>query len=231
MKRTLLHPNTFHKKLIMGLNKVLQFLVPKDSKFFPLFIGVAENLVEGCKTFKTLVTHDDAEKRTEIIGQIKDIEHKGDGFTHDIFRELNSTFITPFDRQDIQEMACSIDNVLDYIDGTCQRILLYKPKRLPKELDKSADILIECSELILFAVQELKKHKNYEKIKEACIRINTLENIADDAYHVGLSDLFENEKDPIELIKMKEILQAIEKAIDCAEDVSDVLKTIILKQS
>jgi len=215
----------------MGLNKILQFLVPKDNKFFPLFLSVAENLLEGCKTFKILVTLDKEDKRSEIIGHIKEIEHKGDGFTHDIFKELNSTFITPFDRQDIQDLTCSVDNVLDYINKTSQRILYYKPKRLPSGLTKKADILIECSELILFSLQELKRNKSYDKIKEACIRINTLENIADDAYHIGLTELFENEKDPIELIKMKEILQAIEKAIDCAEDVSDVLKTIIVKQA
>jgi len=215
----------------MGLNKALQFLVPKDSKFFPLFIGVAENLVEGSKAFKTLVTLEDVSKRPAIIEKIKDFENQGDTFTHTIFTELNSTYITPFDRQDIQDLTNSVDNVLDYTNKTAQRILLYKPKRLPAEMNQIADMLIESAELILFAMKELHRNKSYKEINNACVRINTLENAADAAYHVGISDLFENEKDPIELIKLKEILQALEKAIDCAEDVSDVIKTIILKQA
>jgi len=215
----------------MGLNSVLQFLVPKDSKFFPMFINVADNLLHGSNTFKTLVTINDEIKREEIIKQVKEIENKGDVFTKEIFNELHGSFITPFDRQDIQEMANSIDNVLDNINKTCQRILLYKPKRLPVELAKISEILIECSQLILYSMKGIKNVKNFEKIKEACIRINALENLGDDYYHEGLIDLFENEKDPIELIKKKEILQAVERAIDSAEDVSDVIKAIIIKQT
>jgi len=215
----------------MGLNRVLQFLVPKDSKFFPMFINVADNLLYGSNTFKTLVTINDEIKREEIIKQVKEIENKGDEYTREIFNELHGSFITPFDRQDIQEMANSIDNVLDNINKTCQRILLYKPKRLPVELVKISEILIECSQLILYSMKGIKNVKNFEKIKEACIKINALENLGDDYYHEGLIDLFENEKDPIELIKKKEILQAVERAIDSAEDVSDVIKAIIIKQT
>ena len=215
----------------MGLNRVLQFLVPKDSKFFPMFINVADNLLEGSNTFKTLVTINDVAKREEIIKQIKEIENKGDEFTKEIFNELHGSFITPFDREDIQEMANSIDNVLDNINKTSQRILLYKPKSLPVELDKISEILIDCSQLILYSMKEIKNVKNFEKIKEACIKVNALENLGDDYYHEGLIDLFENEKDPIELIKKKEILQAVERAIDSAEDVSDVIKAIIIKQT
>lgn len=215
----------------MGLNRVLQFLVPKDSKFFPMFINVADNLLHGSNTFKTLVTINEEIKREEIIKQIKEIENKGDVFTKEIFNELHGSFITPFDREDIQEMANSIDNVLDNINKTCQRILLYKPKRLPVELIKISEILIECSQLILYSMKEIKNVKNFGKIKEACIKINALENLGDDYYHEGLIDLFENEKDPIELIKKKEILQAVERAIDSAEDVSDVIKAIIIKQT
>jgi len=215
----------------MGLNKAFQFLVPKDSKFFPMFIKVAENLVVGCKALKALAEEKDNTKFPEHVNRIKEIEQIGDNYTHDIFKELNSTFITPFDRQDIQDLTSSIDNVLDYINGTCQRIKSYKPKRLPAEMSKFADILTESAELILYALNELKSQKTYHNIKQACVKINTLENVADDLYHTGLSSLFDNEKDPIELIKMKEILQTIEKATDCAEDVSDVLKTIIIKQA
>lgn len=215
----------------MKLNAVFQFLVPKDSKFFPLFVKVAENLVVGCKAFKELADGKDNNKYEEHVDKIKEIEQKGDNYTHDIFKELNSTFITPFDRQDIQDLTCSIDNVLDYINSSCQRIKSYKPKRLPDEYSKFADVLVESAELILYSLNEIQSHRNYNNIKHACVKINTLENVADELYHTGLQNLFENEKDPIELIKMKEILQSIEKATDCAEDVSDVLRAIIIKQS
>ena len=228
---TVLTELCINKINIMKLNSVFQFLVPKDSKFFPMFIKVADNLVVGCKAFKDLANETDPAKYELHADKIKEIEHLGDNYTHDIFKELNGTFITPFDRQDIQDLTSSIDNVLDYINGTCQRIKLYKPKRLPAELSKFSDVLIESADLILYALQQIQSQKNYHNIKQACVKINTLENVADDLYHSGLSSLFENEKDAIELIKVKEILQTIEKATDCAEDVSDVLKTIIIKQA
>jgi predicted phosphate transport protein (TIGR00153 family) len=215
----------------MNINAIFQFLVPKESKFFPLFIKVAENLLEGTKVFKELTLEKNPENYNNHIKIIKEIEQKGDILTHDIFTQLNSTFITPFDRQDIQELTSSMDNVLDYINSTCQRIKVYKPKSLPIELPKNADIIIESAELIYFSINNLKSYKNYEKIKDACIKINSLENEADDLYHIAASALFDNEKDPIELIKIKEILQTIEKVTDAAEDVSDVLKTIIIKQA
>ncbi|HBS85541.1 MAG: hypothetical protein A2W91_17170 [Bacteroidetes bacterium GWF2_38_335] len=215
----------------MKLNSAFQFLVPKDSKFFPMFIKVAENLLEGTRAFKALTSEKDMSKMPDLVKRVKEIEQIGDNYTHDIFKELNSTFITPFDRQDIQSLTTEMDNVLDFINGTCQRIRAYKPKYLPLELDKNADILIEAAELILYSIKELRSSKNFDKIKLACIKINTIENMGDELYHTGLSHLFENEKDPIELIKVKEILQTIEKATDSAEDVSDVLKTIIIKQA
>jgi uncharacterized protein len=215
----------------MKLNAIFQFLVPKDSSFFPMFVKVADNLVVGCKALKVLADEKENSKFAGHVDRIKEIEQVGDNFTHDIFKELNSTFITPFDRQDIQDLTSSIDNVLDHINGACQRIKAYKPKRLPDELSKFADILIESSELILYSVKEIRSQKTYHNIKQACVKINTLENVGDDLYHSGISSLFENEKDPIELIILKEILQSIEKATDCAEDVADVLRTIVIKQS
>jgi uncharacterized protein Yka (UPF0111/DUF47 family) len=121
--------------------------------------------------------------------------------------------------------------VLDYINATCQRIKAYKPREIPVELSGMADILIQSSELILKSLHEINSPKNYHKVSAYCIEINTLENKADDLYYTGVSRIFRDEKDAIELIKVKEIIQAIEKATDCAEDVSDVLKTIIIKQA
>jgi predicted phosphate transport protein (TIGR00153 family) len=215
----------------MNVNAIFQFLVPKDSKFFPLFEQVATNLLDGSKAFKVLTSEKDLSKLDDHIKKVKELEQKGDNLTHEIFLALNSTFITPFDRQDIQTLTSSMDDVLDYINGTCQRIRAYRPVQLPTELDQMADILVQSSELILKSIKQLNNHRNFEQIKAHCVLINTYENQADELYHTGLSKLFKEEKDPIELIKNKEILQTIEKATDCAEDVSDVLKTIIIKQA
>lgn len=173
----------FAKFIFMNINAAFQFLVPKDSKFFPMFILVGENLLEGSKVFKNLTLETDVTKMGTYIERIKEIEHIGDNLTHEIFNELNSTFITPFDRQDIQALTSSMDDVLDYINGTCQRIKAYKPKQIPHELEQMADVLIKLSELILKSIKELKSYKNFDIIKESCLIMNTLENQADDIYY------------------------------------------------
>lgn len=213
----------------MKISRFFEALVPKEKKFFPLFEADAENLMSAALLLNKLLITDDAELREKYIQQIKDHEKRGDEITHEIFDELNKTFITPFDREDIYNLNSSLDDVLDYINGVALKIKMYKPKVLRKEF-------IDLSELILFSSRELKEAliglrdlKHPEKIKNHCIRINEIENQADDIYHTTISELFEKEKDAIELIKQYEILQNLEKATDMAEDVSDVIKTIIIK--
>ena len=161
--------------------------------------------------------------------KIKQMENDGDDVAHKIFDELDKTFITPFDREDIHQLVSTLDDVLDLINGASQRIRLYKPKKFPAQFRELAVILVHGAEEVQAAVKELKNLKKPDKINASCVRINELENLADDLYHMVISDLFEHEKDAIELIKVKEVLQTIERACDRVEDVSDVLKTIIIK--
>ncbi len=213
----------------MGLNRIFQILVPKDKKFIPLFVQGAENVLDASKLLKEAFTETDIDKRNEKVRRIKDLEHKGDEITHNIFNELNRNFITPFDREDIQSLTSSLDDVLDLIDGAARRIVLYKLNSYEKEFVSFADLIIQCAEQIKIAIIELDNLKHPENIKKACILINSYENYADDLYHQSISGLFDTETDPILLIKKRDIFNVLENATDKAEDVSDVLKSIIVK--
>ncbi|MDD3878305.1 MAG: DUF47 family protein [Bacteroidales bacterium] len=215
----------------MRFNTIFQFFVPKDDKFITLFEKASTNLLEASEVLKELIVTEDVALRNEMVQQIKDIERKGDDITHRIFEELNKNFITPFDREDIQSLTSSIDDVLDNINGACYKIKLYKPKKITTDFNKMCECLNQCAIEISIAVYELRYIKNSKKILQSCININSFENIADDLYHNYLTFLFDNEKDAIELIKMKEIMQNFERAVDCAENVSDVIKSIIIKNS
>jgi len=166
------------------------------------------------------------------ITNFKIVERNGDKIHNKIFQQLNKSFITPFDREDIQKLADTVDDVLDYINGTSQRISLYKPNEF-------LSIFLDMSNIISDAVKEIETAivalenitKNKDKIIQCCININTLENKGDDLYHQCIMELFENEKDVPELIKKKEIIETLEKCVDKTEDVADVLKTILIKIS
>ncbi len=216
----------------MAISSIFQILVPKDNKFIGLFEKGAANLMKAAELLKELTAApEDISRRNSITATIKEHEKCGDDITHTIFNELNKTFITPFDRDDIQGLASSVDDVLDGINDSCQKIMLYNPKVLSPEFAKMAEYIFESSEEISNAVMDLKNIKNSGKIKEACININTIENHADELYHNYLSYLFEKETNAVELIKKKEIMQILEKTVDMSENVSDVIKSIIVKNS
>jgi len=214
----------------MKIDSLLKIFVPKDDSFFPLFEDAAKVLIQASDLLKQLMQTETFEERDPIIKKIKSMEHQGDEITHKIYQQLNKSFITPFDREDIQELASSLDDVVDYINGTAQRIGLYKLKMIHPGFVLFADIIMDAAREIEFSLHGLRHSgKNHTKIIQSCINLNTLENRADDLYHDGISQLFENEKDTIELIKTKEIFATLEKSVDMAEDVSDVIKTILIK--
>ena len=213
----------------MGINTFFQKLVPKDKKFFPMFESQADLIVQATDKLNEIFLSVDFQKHADLFKEIKELENKGDEVAHQIFDELDKTFITPFDREDIHQLTSTLDDVLDFINGTSQRIRLYKLKTFPAEFVRFSTVLLTGANEIRNAVRELYNLKRPEMIRNACIRINEVENQADDLYHAVISDLFENEKDAIELIKKKEVLQTMERASDRMEDVADVLKTIIIK--
>ncbi|HET6935411.1 MAG TPA: DUF47 family protein [Candidatus Angelobacter sp.] len=202
-------------------------LIPRDTKFFDLFADVAQNLGEGARLLKrTLDDFKDVESR---IQELKRIEHRGDDMTHNILTKLNQTFITPFDREDIYRLASSLDDVLDFIYAAGVRLIMYKITSAPEAASLLAEIVVRQTDQLSAAVSRLeKKHDN---LLENCVEINRLENEADSVARAAIGILFEKEKDPISLIKLKELYEVLETATDKAEDAANVLEGVVLKSA
>lgn len=209
----------------------LQFFVPKDKKFFPLFESASANLLTISKALREMVNSSDQNKRRELVKEIERLEHVGDSITHEIFNSLGNTFITPFDREDIHRLATAIDDVVDFIHGSAKRMELYKLQTYDDSMSKLAELIEQASSEIHIAVSSLRNLKNGVRVKEACVKINSYENHADDIFDMSIARLFEEEKDAILLIKKKEVLAALETATDKCEDAANALETILLKSN
>lgn len=215
----------------MAKDIIRKLLLPREEKFFPMFEDLAELISKAAHLLARIMDHNEPSVQEEAFREIKVLENKADDIVHKVFETLDSTFITPFDREDIQRLTSKMDDVLDYINSTSQQIKLYKPKKLLPQYRELCLVVVRGCEQVRIAVLQLHDMKNLEKINNACVKINELENIADDIFHQLISELFDMETDPIELIKNKEILETLEATTDRIEDVSDVLKTIIIKSA
>ena len=214
----------------MKVDSFLQYLIPKDKKFYVLLEKASGNLVEISHVLVEMVNSPE-EKRREMIKQISHLEHIGDDISHEIFHELNATFITPFDREDIHSLTSAIDDVVDYIHGSAKRIELYKITNITKDFIQLSELIEKSAVELHNAILELRNMKNVAKIKESCIRINSIENHADDIFDNSIARLFEEEKNAVEIIKIKEVLSSLETATDKCEDAANILESIIVKSS
>ncbi len=214
----------------MNLN-FFQYFTPKDTKFFPLFEKASANLIETSKALVEMTKAESIEKRRELIKKIEELEHIGDNITHETFHELSANFITPFDREDIHHLVSSVDDVIDYIHGASKRMELYQMINITPPFTRLAELILEASVELHSAISALKNKKSYEVIRASLVKINFIENQADDVYDDAIAKLFENEKNAIELIKMKEILHALETATDKCEDAANVIESIIVKNA
>jgi len=215
----------------MKIDKFFQFLVPKDKKFFPLFCQASANLVDCTKSFVDLLNTHNEEKFDILVKEIKKFEKKGDHITTTIFDLLNSTFITPIDREDIHRLTSRVDTVVDLINTCAKRLQLYKLSEIPPVFYKMAELLQKSAEEINTIMLGLNEIHTFHKYKENCIRISEMENESDTLNFSYLSEIFDNETNAISLIKKRDILNSLEKAIDRCEDVSDVFQTIIVKNA
>jgi len=215
----------------MSANSILQFLIPKDKKFFPLFERDTANLVVMSELLIKLMRTDNPGERSSYFRQIKELERKGDDITHELFVELGSNFITPFDREDIQRLASTIDDVADFIFGASAIIDLYKITVFNSSLIALSENINAGAIEINSAMTGLKNMKNIDAIRKSCVKINSLENEADVLFNTELAKLFETEKNAIELIKIKELLFILETATDKSEDVANTIETILIKYS
>jgi predicted phosphate transport protein (TIGR00153 family) len=215
----------------MSINTFFQKLVPVEKKFFPMFESMSETIVKASAAQLMIFEHDDPVKQKDLFKLIKELEIKGDEIKEKIFDDLDKSFIPPFDREDINHLTTSLDEVINMINGVAQRIRLYRPKEIPNEFKDFAKLISKAGEQINIAIKELNDLKKPNKILKACKKISELEKESDDLYHSTISNIFKKEKDAIELIKQKEMLENMEKTADGIKEVSNIIKTIILKGS
>jgi predicted phosphate transport protein (TIGR00153 family) len=215
----------------MKISNLFSFMVPKNALFFDLFAEDTANLVEQARVFNTLFTTHDKDQQLTIIRRVKELETVGDEITHKIFLELSSNFITPFDREDIHALATSLDDIADYIHGSASRIELYNVKEFSKTMEMLSEVIVKQVIEIDAAVKDMKNMRNAQRVREAIIRVNSLENHADDLFDEAIGRLFAEEVPALELIKIKEVLANLETATDKCEDVANVLESILVKNS
>lgn len=205
------------------------FLIPKEESFFELFERSAENVHAGaCALVEMLDRYDDIEERAR---RIKDIEHAGDQVTHECIERLNRTFITPMDRQDIHELICRLDDVIDLIDTAVHRMVLYRVKAPTDHSRQLAACLKHATAVMKDVMPLLRDMKSSARIRDAVVAIHTQENAADQVLSQALASLFDSETDAREILKWKDIYQEIESATDRCEDVANVLDAIVMKNA
>ncbi len=214
----------------MNLNHLLTFFAPKNANFQVLFSKSSANLVEAAKTLRELFHTDVASVRHDLIKKIEALEHKGDTITHDIFKELSSNFITPFDREDIHYLASSLDDVVDYIHTSAQRLELMKISTISAPMKELADIIVASTLEIDKAMAKLK-NVHSDGFKEILVNIQSLENQADAVFDHAIAELYANETDAIVLMKYQQVIDHLETATDKCEDVANVIETIMIKNS
>ena len=201
--------------------------IPREYKFFDLFEEGAQNVVKAAHGLKEMVdTWEDVEGK---VGEISELEHRGDTITHRIMAQLNRTFVTPFDREDIASLAHSLDDIIDFIQAAADAMLVYKidqPSQRAKEL---ADIIVQATDEVGRAMPDLRHRRKLQQVLQRCVEINRLENIADRVFRSAQAELFDDSKDMAQVIKWREIYEHMESATDRCEDVANVLEGVALK--
>jgi uncharacterized protein len=202
-------------------------LLPREEKFYHLFLKQVEIISEASRLLLEGVRGGKA-RLAGAATEINVLEHRGDEVIHELFTRLNQTFITPIDPEDIHNLSSALDNVLDGVEDTAHRLVSYRIDPVPAPMVKLSEIVSSCARALKAAFEALE---NSGPIMEHCIEINRLENEADLIGRASVVDLFDKEKDPITLIKLKEVYEFFEGTIDSCEDVADVLQNVVVKNS
>jgi uncharacterized protein len=200
--------------------------IPREEKFFDLFIEDAQNVLAGARLLDELFRSYD--QRERIASQLRDLEHRGDTISHDIGQKLETTFITPFDREDIQELISRLDDVIDFIEEVADTCILYKIDEPTPPVIAQAEIVVKQTEEI---VRALEKLRGFKGLAPHWIEIHRLENEGDRVARQAIADLFTNGTDPIEIIKWKDMYGLLEDTIDSCEDVANVIERIVVKHA
>src|SRR5215470_16604901 len=213
----------------MALNSFLKIFMPKNRVFYELFERVAGNVSKMGTLLRNVVAESDFDQRATLITQVEDLEHANDELTHSLFTELGRNFITPFDREDIHYLASSLDDIADYIYAAAKKINFYRVNPNDMGMQKLSELIEQGAVQVRVAVQELRNMKNMRNITEALVKINSIENQADDIFDMSIEKLFATEPDAKEVIKKREIYQVMEIVTDKCEDASNVIESIIIK--
>jgi predicted phosphate transport protein (TIGR00153 family) len=200
---------------------------PRDDRFYDMFAKAAGHLIVGAKLLGELIDAAPVD-RPAIAARMRDAEHAADDATHEILRTVNSTFVTPFDRADIYELASRLDDVMDHMDAAADLVVLYRPEEIPAEVKAQVDVLERAAYLTAEAMRQLRAPQG---LTEYWIEINRLENEADRIYRRLLATLFSGMYDPIELLKLKDVVEELEAAADAFEHVAHTVETIAVKDS
>jgi predicted phosphate transport protein (TIGR00153 family) len=201
-------------------------LVPRDERFFDLFVQLATTVREAALAYQGLV--DDFTDIAEKAGRLRDIEHEGDEITHETMRRLNTVFITPFDHDDIYRLTSRLDDVVDHIEAAGDQMVLHKIERPLPEMKAQADVLVQAANVTLEAMRILPR---YDRLESSWHEINRLENEGDRIYRRAIADLFGGDHRAMDVLKWKAIIDEAEVALDTLEDVANLLEAIALKQT
>ena len=213
----------------MRLDRWIRKLLPREERFLKLFIEDVDNLVTASKALRSLLEAASEAERAKWVQEVEDLEHRGDELTHLIFRELGKTFITPLDREDIAGLASSLDDILDHIDRAATCIQLYRLTEFDDPVRDLAEIIEKSVAELHRAIPLLRDLRQTEPIRAACVRVNAYENQADAIFHRALGRIFQEEKDPIRLIKRRELLAMLESATDMCEKAAVLIENVLVK--
>ncbi len=215
----------------MKLDVFIRNLLPRDDKFFKLLEESTKNLLMAADLMKQLTNARTLKQQKQLVKEIEDLEHRGDSITHTIFSELNGTFVTPLDREDIHTLTSALDDILDHIDGSAQRVVLYEIKKCPSEIIRLSDVIYLSVEELTRGVSLMRDLHDTDRLHEVFHKVNQYENEADTIFDRAVADLFKKEKNAIRIIKLKEIYVGMEKATDKCEDAANVLEGIVIKHA
>ncbi len=213
----------------MSFNSIMKIFQPKDRIFYSLFEEVVDTVTEMSNLLKKLIVETERDKRFAILNEIENAEHKNDDITHRVYTELGRTFITPFDREDIHFLATTLDDVSDYIYSSAKRMAFYNISNDDEGIMKLANLIGMAVRELKTAVTGLRDMRDLQAMTTALVKINSIENQADDIYDLSIERLFDMEQDVKMLIKKREVYHAMETATDKCEDAGNAIETIIIK--
>ncbi len=202
-------------------------LTPRETVFYDMFSAAADNLVAGAELLDRMVTGPRSQ-REQLAAEMRDAEHRGDDRTHEILREVNATFVTPFDREDIYRLASRLDDVMDFLEAAGDLIVLYELEAMPRELHEMSTLLVRAAELTSAAMPRLR---SLSHLSDYWIEINRLENAADRLFRRFVAKLFSGDYDALTVMKLKEVAEQFEAAADAFENVADTVESIAVKES